>query len=367
MALAETEPDTLGQPVGLPLGDPDAEKLPLTVEDCDALSQPELLPLKDAAAEKERLPEGEGEGVAEAQGDDEVVVTPVVDTAGLDEGLPLAEPLTVLLPAEEGELLGDCEVDTVPLMVKLGEEDKVPHPDTDSVALAETEPDTLGQPVGLPLGDSDKTDDGDSDCETVREPVKVKLALPLATPDIEDVTDWLGQGEAVTLDDAEPVPPRLAVLHDDTEADALPETAAVGDWAEVGEPSCVVEGEPVEEKNALPLAAPEGDEVDDWEGQEEELALGQGQALGDRLTGALAVPSPLAENSDEIEALPLAEWAVVGVIKGEKEPKVLAEDEPLWLTLTLPLIAVDGEDVALALAQGLWERLKRGLLDTETE
>ena len=98
---------------------------------------------------------GDGERDAEAQGDVEAVVTPVVDTAGLGDGLPLAEPLTVLLSADEGELLDDCEGDTVPLTVKLGEEDDVPHPDAETVTLTEDVLDTLAQPVGLPLGDPD--------------------------------------------------------------------------------------------------------------------------------------------------------------------------------------------------------------------
>ena len=103
----------------------------------------------------EGLPEGEGEGDAEAQGDEEAVDSPVEDTVGLNEGLPLAEPLTVLLPAEEGEPLDDTEGEPVPLTVKLGEEDTELQPLTDIVTLTEAVLDTLAQPVGLPLWEPD--------------------------------------------------------------------------------------------------------------------------------------------------------------------------------------------------------------------
>ena len=103
----------------------------------------------------EGLPEGEGEGDAEAQGDEEAVDSPLEDTVGLKEGLPLAEPLTVLLPAEEGELLDDTEGEPLPLTVKLGDADTELQPEPDTVTLTEDVLDTLAQPVGLPLEEPD--------------------------------------------------------------------------------------------------------------------------------------------------------------------------------------------------------------------
>ena len=117
------------------------------------------------------------------------------------------------------------------------------------------------------------------------------------------MADWLGQGVAVTLSDAVTVPHRLAVLQDDTEAEALPDTDTVGEAAEEEEPDTEADGEPVREKLALPLAR--------------------------TLDDAELVPHKLAVPQEDAEAEAQADTDTVGEGAADEEPDKDTDGEPV--------------------------------------
>ena len=334
VALADVEPDTVGEGVaeGDVLGDPEVD--PLRV--ADRLAAGEELTV--AVGLPERVVVGEGEllrlEVAEADRDKLEV--------GLSDAVADIEAIALALPDTDAEAV----------------------PGADGVARVLNDGNADGDEEAEPLGES--VLDGVPDGETVK--VLVVVMLRVAVTDLETLIDVVGLGEAVAV----------SVFEDDGVVDGVntADRVEVGDAVAVG----VDKGERVE------VGVPVGDlelvVVNDESGDAELDDVG-GLTLIVAVTVAVIVAVLLAETVEdrveEIEPVPetvpdevfdevtlaLADAVVVGERVPVFDGVAVAEDE----TVTMPEGV--GRGVAVPVTEGteLTEAVTEalGLFETEAE
>jgi hypothetical protein len=338
LRLAEVHGDGERLPRGLP--DAEAQTLPPPPPTCgEADAQPELVLLRAvvrltlALPLGERVPQGDAEGEAHADGD-AVTLGERVSTRGVPvprARAPLGEPL----PLTEGQ--------GVSVRLPGDERDAEPLRDGDAVpeAVVDTELLTRGD------AESEMVAQGEGLC--VREPLTLPLSVgPSAHGESEgELEELTAAAEGV----ADGEPDTDAVAQSEEEAEGLREACgeSVGDSEGLSVP--VSEGGP-SEGLTVPLTLRRGKGVEEPLLEGETAGVGEPEALGERLK------VPLTDG----------EWLMAGEREGETETEgepLPTGDRELEAVGKSPVGDADAVSVALPvrepLPQGVAERDARGV------
>lgn len=388
MPLREDVAQAVSEGVSLPWGEalPPGDAVPrggvaeplregLTLGERVREAQPVVLRLMmgEAVPEPLALPQGESEALCVDVGEAELQDDALVE--GEDRGV--AEPLRV--PDAQGDGEEEREGDAVSLGVALSRDDSLVLGEPVGAEVRDA------QPVALPLPDTEGDDEGDAEMHALRSAVRVGEALPplalalaralrLALRDAKDETLLLTVG--VALDEAVPcrlplplvvglrdregltVPERDTVEQPEARAVTVPQPEAAPLAERDGEPVVVVDCDALPEKQ--PLADADSHADCDGVAQAEPDAEGDDVAVAER--HAVAVPQPLAVAPSCVgDTLPDAQREALG----EPEPAgdIDAEAHALRLRVPLPLRDAlpvtervrDVQPLALELLEGLAE------------
>ena len=256
--------------------------------------------------EKLTLPQGEAVGEREREAHPVPLALWLLVTELVGDGVPLSDPVAqaVLLAQGVGERVGVGHTVAVPEALADPEEER--H--LEGVGLTEGLMDAVGEPVASPLPEKD----------AVAQPLPEGVALPqrLAVPQADAEGDWVAVAQSVAL------PLRLlAALLD---AHRLPLTDAVLQGVPLAQGDVVRVAEAHTDTVGEPLAEPVEDRQREGEGEAEALAEGHRVPEPHPLAVGDAVLQPLPELVPLLEELAVAQGDAVGERLLEAQPDPLA-------------------------------------------